>query len=420
MDKSTGYKLPKYQLDEYIHEMLQVKENIISRKPQFPIATIDHTEFIKKYKCVGGITGTIGDENDIAFLKNEYNIEPFIVPQQYISQKLLNEYKRNLDEKEFLNDIRKEVDRMIEREDKKSDNLKYDNDSDLEGRPVLIIVDSLKRLYQFKELFPGCHVITGINTEEDKQAIETAGNPGIVTIATIAAGRGIDIKIDKSSVYGGLHVIVPYKLPSRRLFEQAIGRSGRQGQPGSTTIYYDKEDMYDPPMETNKTMDILRTLQERFSNDLRINDNLKWVLKLEEKTEESVYDFYFHYKPTEQYPFGVNLEEFLELSNYYTAIREKSLMDLWRYRSCVLQMIKTSWAMFFKDVIQFIKMNKFMNIQEMRKYVEKKYIQFYCTLIDSIPNKYESKTRYLKDIGLSLIKRVDLKEMLQKVLKLLE
>ena len=401
IDKSTGYTLPKYQMDEYVHEMLQVKEGLSVRKPHIPYATINHTEFIKKYDWFVGITGTIGDENDLNFLKDEYNIEPFIVPPHFASKKILQERKRFINEYEFWNELIAEVESIQN-----------------EGRPVLIIVDTLKRLTQIRNLFDDCNVITGMNHEEDKQAIQTAGNPKIITVATIAAGRGIDIKVSEEVLkIGGLHVIIPYKLPSRRLFEQAVGRSGRQGQPGSTTIYYDDQEIYDPPKQSDHCIPILQKLQEKFTDDLKGIKDLEWVLKWEKKAEE---DSYLKYRPTDEYPFGIEGKKFLELSKYYIANRELTVKDWLRYRARVHQMIKTSWAIFFNDTTQYLKRNiLYRKREDLEKEINDQYNLFIKMLLESIPDQYESKTEYIKDIGKAIFKKENWRELIMKGIKVL-
>lgn len=87
--------------------------------------------------------------------------------------------------------------------------------------------------------------VDGLNIEEGKNAVEMGGFPGQVTLATWAGGRGTDIKLDNISINsGGLHVIIPFQMINKRNENQGIGRSGRQGQPGSVTIYRGLNDKY--------------------------------------------------------------------------------------------------------------------------------------------------------------------------------
>ena len=80
---------------------------------------------------------------------------------------------------------------------------------------------------------------------ESENSRNTAGEVNAITIATSAAGRGVDIKLsEQAEKNGGLHVIIPFLMPNQRALEQAVGRCGRQGQPGSCNIYKSEDDYY--------------------------------------------------------------------------------------------------------------------------------------------------------------------------------
>ena len=134
------------------------------------------------------------------------------------------------------------------------------------GRPVLVILDSVNRVDELSLLFPDCGIIKGINPISEREVISNAGKSGSLTIATLAAGRGMDIKLDENAKKsGGLHVIIPYHMPNIRCLEQAIGRSGRQGESGSASIYIDQLDEYDKTPEFHPISNYLMELQEDFS-----------------------------------------------------------------------------------------------------------------------------------------------------------
>ena len=88
-----------------------------------------------------------------------------------------------------------------------------------------------------------CNVLNAKYHEQEAQIIKDAGQDGAVTIATNMAGRGIDIKLgDGVAQNGGLHIIGTERHESRRIDNQLRGRSGRQGDPGSTRFYVSLED----------------------------------------------------------------------------------------------------------------------------------------------------------------------------------
>ena len=148
--------------------------------------------------------------------------------------------------------------------------------------------------------FPGCGIIKGIDPEAERKVVENAGKPDSITIATLAAGRGMDIKLDeKAKLNGGLHVIIPYLMPNIRCLEQAIGRSGRQGQPGTATVYVDQDDKYELSIEFHETYNHLNKLQTIFSQYLR--ENYSWI-----------YEYPVKYPIIEEYNFGMTIKELIE------------------------------------------------------------------------------------------------------------
>ena len=96
-----------------------------------------------------------------------------------------------------------------------------------------------------KDYFPSARKITGVKLAEDKIAIQEAGNVGAITVATNAAGRGIDIELHPQTLKnGGLHVIIPFMPENARILEQAMGRSARQRQPGTVSLYVSRGDCF--------------------------------------------------------------------------------------------------------------------------------------------------------------------------------
>ena len=143
------------------------------------------------------------------------------------------------------------------------------------------------------------NLIQGINVQNDRRSIRNAGKSGTITVSTIAAGRGTDIKLDKESIKaGGLHVIVS-KLPVEgRTLVQNIGRSARQGQPGSATVYVRAGDRFGDISKMNPSTVNLFRLQERFSEYIR--RHWPWMIaKKDIYTSES------------EYRFGASFEEIL-------------------------------------------------------------------------------------------------------------
>ena len=192
-----------------------------------------------------GVTGTLGDLSDQDLLEKHYNVNIFIVPRNKPRIKPIYIKERPIDNKKLYELIHDEI-----------------NYESSKNRRILVIMDSPKHINEFLSIYSNDKrfytKIDGLNIEEGKNAVEMAGFPGQVTLATSAGGRGTDIKLDKISIdSGGLHVIIPFQMINKRNEDQAIGRSGRQGQPGSVTIYRGYDDSYTETPNFSEKQDLL-------------------------------------------------------------------------------------------------------------------------------------------------------------------
>ncbi len=261
IDFATGYKKPGSRWSNYIHEMLELKEGLKLKESSVSNSMITQKSFFNMYKHITGLTGTVGDEKDKKILEKTYRVKTFKMPRSKASkQKVM--YKRR------KNDVFKQIKEELEEKEN-------------EKVPVLVILPTNAMVEEFSNLYyPEAKKITGVEIEEDRKAISEAGIAGNVTIATNAAGRGIDIVLDEESKKNkGLHVIIPYMPENERILEQAMGRSGRQGQPGSVTIYFEDTDVFYETPEFEENYDKLLEIQDRFAK--YVKENHGWLYKFE-------------------------------------------------------------------------------------------------------------------------------------------
>ena len=262
IDKYTGYKQPGTRWFKYIHEFCEIKENLEIEFPILSYCSINQNIYFNLYNKIAGVTGTLGNLNDQLILKNNYNINTFKVPRNKIRPKRILQKIRPDSEFILYKQIYEEIIFEISK-----------------GRPVLVIMDDLRHVYTFNELYFGnqCPIISGVKYAQDKIAINLAGNEGQVTLATSAGGRGVDIKLNENSKNsGGLHVIIPFLLANERCEIQAFGRSGRQGQPGSCTIYRDfNKDVYIKTPEFDPNEKYKYDIQKEFN--YFIETNWPWI-----------------------------------------------------------------------------------------------------------------------------------------------
>ncbi|RIU86166.1 preprotein translocase subunit SecA [Candidatus Karelsulcia muelleri] len=229
VDEQTGRIIEEKRYSDGLHQALEAKENVNIENSSQPLATITLQNYFRMYKKLSGMTGTAETEYE-EFIKI-YNLDVVIIPTN--KPIIRKNYEDILfrTKKEKYNAIINEIIFL----------------SKNEKRPVLVGTTSV----EISELISRSLNIRNINNnvlnakhhKKEAYIIEEAGKSGIVTIATNMAGRGTDIKIsDEVKKLGGLAIIGTERHDSRRIDRQLIGRTGRQGDPGSSKFYLSLED----------------------------------------------------------------------------------------------------------------------------------------------------------------------------------
>ena len=329
VDRSTGYKKLGSRWQNCIHEFVEIKEEVKVKEPTISTCSITQCTFFNMYKSITGLSGTLGDDSDEKILSSAYKIRLFRVPRNLPSKVPVRKRERPFDPFELYELIAEEIIEITS-----------------EKRPVLVIFDTIKQVEEFLEVEghnfdPGkLGTIQGIIPQNDRETIQIAGTFSYVTIATAAAGRGMDIKLDKISLEnGGLHVIIPYQMENERVFWQCVGRCGRQGQPGSCTQYVSDDDCYYATKDFDPKFENLLKLQNKFANFLKTNWN--W-LYASEKCAYLKVDF----------TFNISIEKMLQVSiECIPPIQEENDKN---YRakltSYYLDLILKAWGLFYSRV----------------------------------------------------------------------
>lgn len=229
VDEQTGRIIEEKRYSDGLHQALEAKENVNIENSSQPLATITLQNYFRMYKKLSGMTGTAETESE-EFIKI-YNLDVVIIP----TNKPI---------------IRKNYDDLLFRTKKEKYNAIIDEIiflSKNEKRPVLVgttsveISELISRSLNIRNIKN--NVLNAKHHKKEASIIEEAGKSGIVTIATNMAGRGTDIKIsDEVKKIGGLAIIGTERHDSRRIDRQLIGRTGRQGDPGSSKFYLSLED----------------------------------------------------------------------------------------------------------------------------------------------------------------------------------
>lgn len=237
VDEFTGRLMPGRRFSEGLHQALEAKEAVPIQRESRTMATISFQNYFRMYTKLAGMTGTASTESE-EFHKI-YGLEVVVVPPH---RKVIRDDASDLvykTESAKYRAVAKEVEKRHE-----------------SGQPVLVGTVSVEKSqllhnYLKRKQIPH-QILNAKNHEKEALIIAQAGQVGAVTIATNMAGRGVDIILggepyneesyQKVINNGGLHVIGTERHESRRIDNQLRGRSGRQGDVGSSRFYVSLQD----------------------------------------------------------------------------------------------------------------------------------------------------------------------------------
>ncbi len=228
VDEFTGRLMPGRRYSEGLHQALEAKEAVKIENENQTLATITFQNYFRMYDKLAGMTGTA--DTEAAEFKKIYNLDVMVIPT--------NKPMARTDFPDVIYKTRKEkFDAAIEeiRELHKK------------GQPVLVgtvSIDISEQLAKaLKKKGVPHEVLNAKNHEKEAEIVSMAGQKGAVTISTNMAGRGTDIVLGEGvTELGGLHILGTERHESRRIDNQLRGRSGRQGDPGSSRFYLALED----------------------------------------------------------------------------------------------------------------------------------------------------------------------------------
>ncbi len=228
VDEFTGRLMDGRRYSDGLHQALEAKENVTIAAENQTLASITFQNYFRMYDKLAGMTGT-ADTEAVEF-HQIYNLEVVSIPP--------NKPMQRKDYPDLIYRTRKEkYDAIIEaiRE-------LYEK-----GQPVLvgtISIETSEMLSQrLKKLNIPHNVLNAKQHAREAEIVAQAGQKGRVTIATNMAGRGTDIVLGEGVLeLGGLHILGTERHESRRIDNQLRGRSGRQGDPGSSRFYLSLED----------------------------------------------------------------------------------------------------------------------------------------------------------------------------------
>ncbi|OGM58892.1 preprotein translocase subunit SecA [Candidatus Woesebacteria bacterium RIFCSPLOWO2_01_FULL_39_10] len=256
VDEFTGRLMFGRRWSDGLHQAVEAKEGVPIQQESKTLATISFQNYFRLYKTLSGMTGTAATESEE--FRKIYNLEVVVLPTHKL---MVRKDQSDVIYKTVRAKYGAVVNEIIEKHQK--------------GQPVLVGTTSIEKNEIISEYLKRKHVphnmLNAKNHEKEAMIIADAGKPGGVTVATNMAGRGVDVvlggsapdrpgevpkeKFEKTKEFkdwqnshdkvvgsGGLHVIGTERHESRRIDNQLRGRSGRQGDPGSSRFYLSLED----------------------------------------------------------------------------------------------------------------------------------------------------------------------------------
>ena len=249
IDEFTGRVLSGRRFSDGLHQAIEAKENVKIEEENQTLASITYQNYFRLYQKLSGMTGTAMTESEEFFDIYKLNVVSIPTNKKMLREDFNDQIYRT--EKEKYSAITKKI-----------------LDCNLKGQPILVGTTSIEKSEKISELLRikkiKHNVLNAKQHEKEANIIAEAGKIGAVTIATNMAGRGTDIKLGGNKDFeengkkndiiefkkneeevkklGGLLIIGTERHESRRIDNQLRGRSGRQGDPGSTIFFISLQD----------------------------------------------------------------------------------------------------------------------------------------------------------------------------------
>ncbi len=273
VDEQTGRIMEGRRWSDGLHQAVEAKENVKVEAATQTYATITLQNYFRMYHKLAGMTGTA--ETEAGEFWDIYKLDVVVIPTNRPIARIDQEDMLYKTKREKYNAIIEEIQRLVS-----------------EGRPVLVgttsveVSELLSRMLTRKGI--PHNVLNAKLHFKEAQIVKEAGQAGTVTIATNMAGRGTDIKLGPGvKEAGGLAIIGTERHESRRVDRQLRGRSGRQGDPGSSQFYISLEDDLMRLFGSERMAGMMDRMKLEEGDNIQAPMLTKMVEKAQKKVEEN-------------------------------------------------------------------------------------------------------------------------------------
>ena len=432
IDELTGRILEGRRFGDGLHQALEAKERIDVQAENQTLASITYQNYFKLYNKISGCTGTAATESEEFY--EIYNLPVVIIPT---NKEMI---RKDWNDQIFRTETEKNkaiVQKILE--------------CNKLGQPILVFTSSVNKSETYSKLLDNAKVkhtvLNAKNHENEAEIIANAGKQNSVIITTSISGRGVDIQLggkkgsqpeeelnlNKSKIksLGGLFVIGTERMESRRVDNQARGRSGRQGDEGNSVFYVSLED------------DLMRIFGSDSMNNILEKLGLKdgesidhpWINKALERAQQKVEARNFDIRKTllkfdnvlndqrhvifSQRNNVMNSEEIFDYSDQFLSEIIENLIGLKQQNNEFNNQLKTLLAKSFDE--QEIKNLANLKDQEFKEKITSKFLDTRNERIDFL-NKEKAKeiekSIFLQSIDLSWKSHIQYLEQLRQVIGL--
>lgn len=274
LDVTSGRIMKNSILENGLHQAIEAKENVKITKENRTLASITLQNMFRKFSKITGMTGTARTSRE-EFI-SLYNLKVKTIPH----------YKKNI-----RKDLPDQVYPSLRTKYQAIENRVLELQR--QGRAVLLITESITSAEIYSQLFWAKNIehslLTASQNAKEADIIALAGMSNNITIATIIAGRGTDIRVSEAvNRHGGLAVVATEHFETKRIDNQVRGRTARQGDPGTSEFYISLEDKI---FEKYPQKRIMKLMQEDNKHLSKINQSYlkRLVRKIQKQNEDTGY-----------------------------------------------------------------------------------------------------------------------------------